>query len=192
MGARAAEEARAATRRLVRRLLVVALAMFGFGFALVPLYDVFCEVTGLNGKVDTSRAARAPQGVRVDASRTVRLELLAQVPDSGRVEIEPAAPFLEVHPGELRVARFHARNLSHRAVVVRAVPSVSPGLAAEHLRKVQCFCFDEQRLDPGEARDFVVVFYLDPALPAEVRTVSLGYTVFEVRHQARARAAGRG
>lgn len=186
------DEVREANRRLVRRLVLLPLAMFGFGFALVPLYDVFCEITGLNGKVDTARPAQAPQGVRVDASRTVRLELLAQVPDSGRVEIAPAAPFLEVHPGELRVARFHARNLSHEAVVVRAVPSVTPGLAAEHLRKVQCFCFDEQRLAPGEVRDFVVVFYLDPALPEDIRTVSLGYTVFEVRRQARAGAAGAG
>ncbi len=185
-------EVREANRRLVRRLVLLPLAMFGFGFALVPLYDVFCEITGLNGKVDTGRPAQAPQGVRVDASRTVRLELLAQVPESGRVEIAPASPFLEVHPGELRVAKFRARNLGAEAVVVRAVPSVTPGLAAEHLRKVQCFCFDEQRLAPGEVRDLVVVFYLDPALPEDIRTVSLGYTVFEVRRQARAGAAGAG
>ncbi len=186
------DEVREANRRLVRRLVLLPLAMFGFGFALVPLYDVFCEITGLNGKVDTARPAQAPQGVRVDASRTVRLELLAQAPDGGRVAIEPAAPFMELHPGELRVAKFRARNLGAEAVVVRAVPSVTPGLAAEHLRKVQCFCFDEQRLAPGEVRDFVVVFYLDPALPEDIRTVSLGYTVFEVRRQARAGTAGAG
>ncbi len=191
-GAARRDEVRAANRRLVRRLVLLPLAMFGFGFALVPLYDVFCEITGLNGKVDTGRAAQAPQGVRVDASRTVRIELLAQAPGGGRVAIEPAAPFMELHPGELRVAKFRARNLGAEAAVVRAVPSVTPGLAAQHLRKVQCFCFDEQRLAPGEARDLVVVFYLDPALPEDIRTVSLGYTVFEVRRQARAGPAGAG
>lgn len=183
-----------ANRRLVRRLVLLAAGMFGFGFALVPLYDVFCEITGLNGKIDTSeRAVAAP--ARVDTSRTVRLELLAQVQAPAAVAVAAHRPFLEVHPGELRVARFEVRNLTDEPVVVRAVPSVAPGLAAEHLRKVQCFCFDEQRLEARERREVAVVFYLAPELPDEIRTVSLSYTLFELRRGAAAAvapAAGRG
>ncbi len=177
-------QAREANRRLVRRLVLVTAAMFGFGFALVPLYDVFCEITGLNGKVDLDPAAALPAGVRVDTARTLRMELVAQAPAGAAVSIRPLRPKLTLHPGELRVARFELRNLADRPVIVRAVPSVAPGLAAAHLRKVQCFCFDEQRLGPRERREVAVVFYIDPELPAEVRTVSLSYTLFDLRQRA--------
>lgn len=177
-------QAREANRRLVRRLLLATAAMFGFGFALVPLYDVFCEITGLNGKVDTRAAAALPAGVRVDTARRLRLELVAQAPSDSLVAIRPLRPTITLHPGELRVARFELRNLTGRPVTVRAVPSVAPGLAASHLRKVQCFCFDEQRLGPRERRQVAVVFYIDPELPAGVRTVSLSYTLFDLRQRA--------
>jgi cytochrome c oxidase assembly protein subunit 11 len=155
--------------------------MFAFGFALVPLYDVFCDLTGLGGKTAT-----APQRVTetVDTSRTVRVEFLATLARHAPWEFRPAVSYLEVHPGRLYQTHFYARNVTGLPKVAQAVPSVAPGLAARHLKKVECFCFTQQAFAPQQQRELPLVFMLDPALPAHMDTVSLGYTLFEVQQRA--------
>lgn len=167
-----------ANRRLTLRILAVAVAMFGFGYALVPLYNVFCEVTGLNGK--TGGRAAATETYAVDPDRLVTVEFLATVNGGEPWTFRPAVARLQVHPGKSYVTHYLAANPTGRAVTVQAVPSVAPGLAAQHFHKTECFCFHRQDFAAGEAREMPLVFTIDPALPPEVGTVSLAYTLFEL------------
>lgn len=167
-----------ANRRLALRVLAVAAGMFGFGFLLVPLYDVFCEVTGLNGK--TAAVAADTAGLREDPARRVTVELLAYAP--GPVagwDFRPAVTRIQVHPGRAYLTHYVARNPGAGERVVRAVPSVSPGQAAAHFAKTECFCFTRQAFAPGEERELPLRFVIDPALPERFGTVSLAYTLFE-------------
>jgi cytochrome c oxidase assembly protein subunit 11 len=167
----------AANRRIVRRLAVVVLAMFGFGFALVPLYDVFCDITGINGK--TGRIAAEEALTRsVDEQRTVTVEFLASVNSELPWEFRPLVKKIEVHPGEIREVNYFARNRSGHMIAGQAVPSLAPGVAAKYFNKTECFCFTRQTLGPGEGKDMPLRFVVDPDLPAEVRTVSLSYTFY--------------
>ncbi len=165
-----------ANRRMFRRLGLAALAMFGFGYALVPLYNVFCEVTGLNGK-PTGRIESAA-AVTPDRSRTVTVEFTASVHRGMPWEFRPEQKRMQVHPGEEMVARYTARNATSDTIVGQAIPSVSPGLAAAHFRKIECFCFSRQELKAGETREMPVRFVVDPDLDPAVRTVTLSYTFF--------------
>lgn len=169
---------RAANRRLRWRLVAVALGMFGFGFALVPLYDVFCQVTGRNGKPGRVAAAAAAEGV-VDPGRRVNLELLASVNGELPWEFRPQLKSLSVRPGESATVEFYVHNRSGRTMVGQAVPSVSPGAAARYLSKTECFCFTQQTLAPGEERAMPVRLVLSPQLPAQFGTVTLSYTFFD-------------
>jgi cytochrome c oxidase assembly protein subunit 11 len=167
-----------ANRRLALRVLAVAGGMFGFGFLLVPLYDVFCEVTGLNGK--TAAVAADTAGLQEDPARLVTVELLAYAP--GAVAdwgFGPAVTRMRVHPGRAYVTHYVARNPGAVERVVRAVPSVSPGQAAAHFAKTECFCFTRQAFAPGEEREMPLRFVIDPSLPERFGTVSLAYTLFE-------------
>lgn len=171
----------AGVRRSLRRTLFVVVAMFGFGFALVPLYDVLCEVTGLNGK---TRAAVADAGpMPVDESRTVIVEFVASVNDEAPWEFRPDVTRIEVHPGRFYTTHFYARNRSAEPLTGQAVPSVAPGLAATHFHKVECFCFNRQAFAAGEGREMPVTFRVDPKLPADVGTVTLSYTFFRLPGQ---------
>lgn len=161
---------------LVVRILLVAVAMFGFGFALVPLYNVFCQVTGFNGT--TGGPAKAQ--FRPEPGRTVWVELLANVNTQAPWSFRPAVTRMAVHPGELYTTRFLARNPTAAPRTVQAVSSVAPGLAAPYLTKIECFCFRRQDFAGHEARELPLRFALDPALPAEVGTLSLAYTLFDV------------
>lgn len=174
-------------RRLAAWLAGAALAMFAFGYALVPLYDVFCELTGLGGKT-ASRAAARPAERVVDRSRYVTVELIAGTDAGLPWEFRPLTSRVRLHPGELIEARYYAANRSSRAITARAVPSVSPGPAARFLGKVECFCFSDQRLDPGEARTLPVLFSVSPRIPAGVTTLTLSYTFFEKPVEAHERA----
>jgi len=170
-------QASSANTRLVRRLLLVAGAMFGFGFAMVPLYNVFCDITGLNGK--TGDQAASVEAMQPDLSRTVVVEFVASVNQSMPWEFRPEVTRMEVHPGKVYRTQYYARNRTDRSMTGQAIPSVAPGVAARHFKKTECFCFTEQQFDGGEGRDMPVMFMVDPELPDEVEVVTLSYTFFE-------------
>ena len=168
-------EQRAANAALLKRLGVVVLAMFGFGFALVPFYEKICEVTGLR---DIARADEVAN-TQVDAARTVRIEFDSNVRKLAWT-FRPLQPVVDVHPGEVRQELFEVVNTTDRAVTGQAIPSYGPPHAAQYFRKLDCFCFAKQTLQPGERRQMPVVFVVDSALPKEVATITLSYTFFEV------------
>lgn len=162
---------------LIRRLATLAAAMFAFGFLLVPIYDVFCDITGIGGKIDTSGAATVAEQVP-DPNRTVTIEFVTMLNQQAPWEFRPNVAAMEVHPGEFYETTFFARNLTDRELVGRAVPSVAPGEAAKHLKKTECFCFSAQEFEPGEAKDMPVRFVIDRDLPEHVDRITLSYTFF--------------
>ena len=166
-----------ANRRSAGRLGIVVLAMFGFGFALVPLYNVFCEITGLNGKTGVVEAS-ALDGA-VDQSRLVTVEFTGSVSSRLPWEFAPVDLKMQVHPGKVYEAAFIARNTGSSSRVGQAVPSVAPATASRFFDKTECFCFTAQRFEAGEARELPLRFVVDPDLPAEIKTVTLSYTFFE-------------
>lgn len=164
-------------RTMVLKLAGLTIAMFGFGFLLVPIYDVFCDITGLGGR--TSGEAAQAVAVAPDTSRSVRVEFVASVNANGPWEFRPAVASMTVHPGEMYTTTFWARNMRDLDVIGHAVPSVAPGSAARYFTKTECFCFTEQQFGPNEGRDMPVIFIIDPDLPAHVETVTLSYTFFD-------------
>ncbi|MDT8406608.1 MAG: cytochrome c oxidase assembly protein [Methylococcales bacterium] len=163
-------------RRLLTRMSIFAVLMFGFGFALVPLYDVFCDITGLNGK--TGDQAIAETVYNIDTERTLTMEFVTSVGDAP-IEFRAETAKLSIHPGQYYTVNFYARNLTDRPMVARAIPSVTPGLAAEFLQKTECFCFNEQHFAPGEALSMPMRFVIKPDLPEKFKTVTLAYTFFD-------------
>lgn len=161
---------------LVGKLFVLTVAMFGFGYLLVPLYDVFCEITGLGGRTNTEAAYTAPVGPVTD--RVVEVEFVASVDAAAPWEFRPVTTRMRVHPGAMNKTSFIARNPSPDALIGHAVPSVAPFQAARYLQKTECFCFNEQRFESGETKDMPVVFFIDPELPAHVDKVTLSYTFY--------------
>jgi len=166
-----------ANRRLMKKLLVVAAIMFGFGFALVPFYEKICEVTGIRNVFQPD--AIAAQNMQVDATREVTIEFDA---NTQRLPwtFKPLQASVSVHPGELTQVMYEVKNTLDRPITGQAVPSYSPQQAALYFRKMDCFCFQQQTLGPGEVRTMPVVFVIDPKLPPELNTVTLSYTFFEV------------
>ncbi len=166
-----------ATRGLVARLTLVALGMFGFGFALVPLYDVFCDLTGINGK--TGRVDQAvAQATQIDESRWITVEFVANVSSELPWEFRPEERRVRVHPGQVAETTFYATNDGADDVVGQAVPSVAPSRASKYFNKTECFCFSQQTLKSGERKRMPVKFIDDPGLPQEVNTITLAYTFF--------------
>mgnify|MGYP003675330501 CR=1 FL=1 len=163
-------------RSLTLRLLVLTAAMFGFGFLLVPLYDVFCEITGFAGRTNTEAAqvTEAP-----DESRTVRIEFNTMVNEYAPWEFSADAKSMEVHPGQMYYATFTAKNLLNKTKVAQAVPSVAPIAAADHFKKIECFCFTSQEFAGHEERAMPLQFIVDPDLPEYVDTITLQYTFFD-------------
>jgi len=151
--------------------------MFGFGYALVPLYDVFCEITGLGGKTGVAEESRVENVA--DTSRELTVEFLGTVSSGLPWEFRPTTKKMKIHPGRVYETTYFARNLADRATTGRAVPSVAPGAAGTYFRKTECFCFSEQRFGPGEGREMPVRFVVDRDLPADIRTISLSYTFFD-------------
>jgi cytochrome c oxidase assembly protein subunit 11 len=166
-----------ANRRLMKKLLVVAAIMFGFGFALVPFYEKICEVTGIRNIFQPD--AIAAQSMQVDATREVTIEFDA---NTQRLPwtFKPLQASVSVHPGELTQVVYEVKNTLDRPITGQAVPSYSPQQAALFFKKMDCFCFQQQTLGPGEVRTMPVVFVIDPKLPPELKTVTLSYTFFEV------------
>jgi cytochrome c oxidase assembly protein subunit 11 len=167
------------TGKLVAKLAITVVAMFGFGFAMVPLYDVFCEWTGLNGKTG-GRVAYEVETAEVDKERTVVVQFAATNNGSMSWEFRPMQNQIVVHPGELNEVRFFARNPTAARVIGQAVPSVSPSEGADFLHKTECFCFTQQILEAGESIEMPVRFFVDKALPADVHKLTLSYTLFDV------------
>lgn len=167
----------AGVRRTGWQLLGMTLASFAVAFALVPLYDVFCEVTGLNGK--TGRIQAADPGMEPGhRGRPVRVEFIANVNHGTALEFGPLADSLVVETGRIREIRYHVSNPTGLTLVARAVPSVAPARAARYFNKVVCFCFTEQLLEPGQSRDMSARFVVDPELPGDIRVITLSYTFF--------------
>jgi cytochrome c oxidase assembly protein subunit 11 len=163
-------------RRLTRRLALLAVAMFGFGFLLAPLYTLFCEITGIG--IRRAEVAAAPQAAKIDASRFVTVEFVATVNEQGPWEFRPVVAALRVHPGELRNVQFFARNLTDRPLIGQAVPSIAPGEGSKYLHKTECFCFNAQEFAAAEARELGLQFYVDPAIPTYLDRITLSYTMF--------------
>jgi cytochrome c oxidase assembly protein subunit 11 len=159
-------------------LLMLAVGMFGFAFALVPLYAKFCELTGLNGKTSEQVAYSGPQ-TSVD-DRVVTVQFLGIVGTGMPWEFRPMEHQLLVRPGTLYTTQFYVRNRASQPVTGQAIPSVSPGLAALHLHKTECFCFTQQQLAGGEEMEMPVTFFIDTDLPEGINTLSLSYTLYRV------------
>ncbi len=169
------DDIRRSNRALLVRLSVVAVAMFGFGFLLVPFYEKICEITGIRNIA----RADAVVNTQVDASRTVRIEFDANVRQLPW-RFNPETPVISVHPGELTHAVFEVENNESRPITGQAIPSYGPQYAAQYFRKLDCFCFAKQTLQAGEKRRMPVVFVVDPSAPPELTTIALSYTFFEV------------
>lgn len=164
-------------RQLVTRLVIMAVCMFGFGFLLVPIYNVFCEITGIGGRTNDTVAV-IPAGMHVDTGRTVTVEFVAVVNQQAPWEFRPAVSSIEIHPGQLYDTSFYARNLTGHELIGQAIPSVAPGVAAKHFQKTECFCFTAQKFLAHEGRDMGVQFVVDPDLPEYVDRITLSYTFF--------------
>ncbi|WP_186047133.1 cytochrome c oxidase assembly protein [Burkholderia gladioli] len=165
-------------RAMLLKLVVVAALMFGFGFALVPIYRAICQVTGINNLVQRDVSVREARNTQVDMSRTISVELDANA--RGPLGFRPEQRSLDVHPGEVMTVVYDVTNGQGRPVVAQAIPSYAPKQATEYFKKIECFCFTQQTLEANESRRMPVVFVIDPALPKDVKTITLSYTFFEL------------
>jgi cytochrome c oxidase assembly protein subunit 11 len=165
-------------RRMALTLGGLTLGAFGFGYALVPLYDVLCSITGYGDRKELARASDlTPQ--TVDTSRTVTVEFVANLPTVGSWTFKPEVRSMQVHPGRLYEAKFLASNHTGHATWAQAVPDVAPSKATAYFRKTECFCFTPQQFAVNEARDMPVRFFVDPALPKYVDRITLSYTFYD-------------
>lgn len=176
----AAGQARANTTML-RKLLVVSVIMFGFGFAMVPFYKKLCEVTGLNNIIKPD----AVKNTQVDTGRSVTMEFDVNVRSQLPWTFRPLERSVRFHPGEIVQVEFEVRNNSDKVLTGQAVPSWGPQIAGRHLRKLDCFCFTQQTLAPGETRRMPLLFVVETTLPTEVNYVTMSYTFFQVEGRAR-------
>ena len=181
--ASAAQLLRGDNARMFGKLLVVTALMFGFGYALVPLYKAICTALGVNvltlsEKVVSGRHTTPGANSQVDLSRTITVEFDAN--SRGIWKFKPAVSSVKVHPGELTTVMYEFTNTQNRTMVAQAIPSYAPMQAMAHFNKLQCFCFNEYTMKPGETKQWPVVFVIEPKLPKGVTTITLSYTFFEV------------
>ena len=173
--------------RIFGKLAVIVVAMFGFGYALVPIYNSICTALGINvlslSELDVQGGARADakkakNNTQVDTSRTITIEFDAN--SRGPWEFHPAKRSVDVHPGELTTVMYEFKNVQNRTMAAQAIPSYAPQQAMPYFNKLECFCFNQYTLKPGEAKQWPVVFVIDPKLSKDVKTITLSYTFFEV------------
>ncbi|MCK5359657.1 MAG: cytochrome c oxidase assembly protein [Gammaproteobacteria bacterium] len=166
----------ASNTKVIAKLLVTVVAMFGFGFALVPLYDVFCDFTGLNGK--TGEQVSSFSSYEADTSREIKVEFLTNLNAYMPWEFKATQDSVIVHPGQPTKIDFLVRNKTGKDMIGQAIPSVAPGLAAKYFQKTECFCFTEQKLKAGEEKVMPVVFIVDPSISKDINEITLSYTFF--------------
>jgi cytochrome c oxidase assembly protein subunit 11 len=174
--------------KMVGKLVVVTAGMFCFGYALIPIYKHICEITGINilsvsermvpGNGTTGAAVKLPANTQVDMSRTITVEFDANA--RGPWEFKPQKSSVQVHPGELATVMYEFQNVQNRRMAAQAIPSYAPHQAASHFNKLECFCFNQYTLEPGEKKQWPVSFVIDPKLSKDVSTITLSYTFFEV------------
>lgn len=174
-------------RKLLVKLALIAVGMFGFGFALVPFYKQICEVAGINNILNPDKVLNT----QVDASRSITIEFDANTHDMPW-KFKPLQPSVSVHPGQLMTVMYEVENKRDRPVTGQAIPSYGPQYAAQYFKKMECFCFTQQTLAPGEKRDMQVVFVVEPGLPKDIGTITLSYTFFEVEGAVAATPAASG
>ena len=162
--------------RVVSRLVLIVVGMFGFGFALVPLYNVFCDLTGLNGK--TSGSAAVIESIQVDESREIKVEFLTMLNEDMPWKFEALQDSVKVYPGQPMKVDFIARNMTDKDMTGQAIPSVTPGLAAKYFQKTECFCFTEQVLKAGEEKVMPLLFIVDPSISEYMHEITLSYKFF--------------
>ncbi|MGQ3891760.1 cytochrome c oxidase assembly protein [Legionella sp. CNM-4043-24] len=166
--------------RLVVILAAIVVGMFGFGFALVPIYNSLCQTLGINGKTNKAPIAYDASKAKVNKDRNVVVEFVATKNSNLDWAFYPKTKRITVHPGEIARLAFYAENQSNHQMTVQAIPSITPGIAAKYLKKTECFCFTQQTLNGHEAMDMPLLFHLDPDLPAGIKTITLAYTLFDV------------
>lgn len=174
--------------RMVLKLIAITLGMFAFGYALIPIYKRICEITGINiltlserqvpGNGQAGRDVRLPANTQIDRSRTITVEFDANA--RGPWKFKPALRSLKVHPGELATVMYEFQNVQSHRMAAQAIPSYAPARAAAHFTKLECFCFSQYTLEPGEKKEWPVAFVIDPRLSKDVTTITLSYTFFEV------------
>ncbi len=177
-----AEEAnnKSDNKRLAVNLIIVVIAGLAFGFAIAPLYDAVCKAIGLNGRGDTT-ATELTKNVEVDKSRTITVIFTGTTMPGLDWSFKANEPMIKVHPGEIAFTSYQAKNNSKEAIVGTAVPSVVPEVASLHFKKIECFCFSNQTLQPGETKDMPIRYFLDPKLPKEITTVTLSYSFYNAK-----------
>ena len=189
------DELRRDNRRMLGKLVVVAAAMAGFGYALVPIYNTICSALGINVlslselDVQGGKKGNYANNTQVDLSRSITIEFDAN--SHGPWEFKPEKRSVEVHPGELTTVMYEFRNVQNRTMAAQAIPSYAPMQAMPYFNKVECFCFNQYTLKPGEAKRWPVVFVIDPKLSKDVKTITLSYTFFEVGGTVPPEPAGR-
>jgi cytochrome c oxidase assembly protein subunit 11 len=171
-----------ANRGLVRGLLIMTAGSFAFGWALVPLYDVFCRAAGI-GNAEAKDGKSTVQEA-VDPNREVTIEFMAEPATVGSFDFRPKVASMRIHPGKLYEADFYGKNLTDAAAVAQAVPSISPTGTAKYFHKTECFCFSPQKFAAGEGREMPVRFIVDPQLPADVDKLTLAYTIYDTTQSA--------
>jgi len=171
-------------KKLTTMLILGSIGMFGFGFALVPLYDVLCEQLGINGK--PQNIASTYTKMMMDTSRSINIEFMVQIQSDMPWEFAPEMKRMSVHPGELIRTHFKAKNLSKNAIIGQAIPSVSPGRGAAYFNKTECFCFNQQSLLAEASAELPLIFFVDPDLPESISTLTLSYTLYNITDSAMA------
>lgn len=174
-------------RTMMGKLLIIAVLMFGFGYALVPVYRAICEVTGINLLTPKDISAKELSNTQIDRSREILVEFDANT--QGPWRFRPVKSSMKVHPGEMHQIVYEVVNQQPYQMDAQAIPSYAPQQAAQYFKKMECFCFQQQTLGPKEARQMPVVFFIDPAIPKEVKTITLSYTFFDIGGKTKSAAA---
>lgn len=171
-------------KKLLSILALIVVGMFGFGFALIPIYNSLCKNLGINGKVALEAVAYDASKTKVAKDREVLVQFVATNNSGVPWAFYPKVKQMKVHPGEIAKLAFYAENKTNHRMVVQAIPSISPGIAAKYLKKTECFCFTQQTLNGHEAMNMPLLFHIDADLPENVNTVTLSYTLFDVTDRA--------
>lgn len=166
------------SKKTIKLLCFSVLGMFTFSFALVPLYDVFCEVTGLNGKIELE--ATTNQNLETEIGRDVSIQFVSHNNEQMPWIFRPSESQIKIQTGKYHTATFYVKNPTNKRMIAQAIPSVAPSNAASHLKKLECFCFEEQELAPGEEALLPVRLIFDDELPDSIKSVVLSYTIFDV------------